>query len=248
MVYESIGAPIDVRVVRLAGGDSHLWLDPALNVYVTAMDYSRGVEIHRRALWRDHIARPGWSAFGAVASVPAGRFPGNRLRRSSAAPSIHRRRLGHGAARAGTQAPDEVLVGVAYGYRGGADQWWNQQLRLGLRQAGCEAEQAARLLTDYFELTELHVHPDAQGRGVGQSLLTALLANRTESRVLLSTPEIPGEDNRAWALYRRLGFVDVLRNFTFAGDPRPFAFLGQDLPLPVNRSPAHDPGAPNRCR
>ena len=28
-----------------------------------------------------------------------------------------------------------------------------------------------------------------------------------------------------------MGFQDVLRNFTFTGDPRPFAFLGRPLPL-----------------
>ena len=46
--------------------------------------------------------------------------------------------------------------------------------------------------------------------------------------MLLSTPE--GE-NRAWRLYRRLGFTDVLRNYRFTGDPRPFGVLGRDLPL-----------------
>ena len=28
-----------------------------------------------------------------------------------------------------------------------------------------------------------------------------------------------------------MGFTDVLRHFTFTGDPRPFAFLGRPLPL-----------------
>jgi len=46
--------------------------------------------------------------------------------------------------------------------------------------------------------------------------------------MLLSTPE--GE-NRAWRLYRRLGFGDVLRNYRFTGDPRPFGVLGRELPL-----------------
>ena len=49
--------------------------------------------------------------------------------------------------------------------------------------------------------------------------------------MLLSTPEVAGEDNRAWRLYRRLGFEDVLRDFTFAGDRRPFAVLGRVLPF-----------------
>ena len=49
--------------------------------------------------------------------------------------------------------------------------------------------------------------------------------------MLLSTPEVPGEDNRAWQLYRRMGFEDVLRRFTFLGDSRRFAVLGRGLPL-----------------
>jgi ribosomal protein S18 acetylase RimI-like enzyme len=49
--------------------------------------------------------------------------------------------------------------------------------------------------------------------------------------VLLSTPEINGEANRAWRLYRRLGFIDIIRGYHFAGDPRAFAILGRALPL-----------------
>ena len=83
----------------------------------------------------------------------------------------------------------------------------------------------------YFELTELHIHPRAQGQGLGEALTRRLLAGATESHVLLSTPEITGEDNRAWKLYRRLDFHDVMRSYFFPGDPRPFAILGRALPL-----------------
>ncbi|NNG97848.1 GNAT family N-acetyltransferase [Gordonia araii] len=242
MAHEPTGTPVDVRVVRLAGGDSHLWLDPALHVYVTAMGYPRGIEGQRRTLWREHISRPGWSAYGAVAHVAPGRFGGARLRRSAHA--TPQRRLGRGLLPDRDAGPHEALIGIAYGYRGAPDQWWNQQLRTGLRQVGYPPEASAALLTDYFELTELHVHPDAQGHGVGQLLLTNLLADRPEARVLLSTPEVPGEENRAWSLYRRFGFSDVLRNFTFAGDPRPFAFLGRELPLSVHQQPRHDSTPP----
>ena len=57
------------------------------------------------------------------------------------------------------------------------------------------------------------------------------MAGRGEAHVLLSTPEINGEANRAWRLYRRLGFTDIIRGYHFAGDPRPFAILGRSLPL-----------------
>jgi ribosomal protein S18 acetylase RimI-like enzyme len=72
------------------------------------------------------------------------------------------------------------------------------------------------------------VHPDWQGAGLGETLLRAIADGRPERRMLLSTPE--GE-NRAWRLYRRLGFTDVLRDYRFTGDPRPFGVLGRELPL-----------------
>jgi ribosomal protein S18 acetylase RimI-like enzyme len=67
---------------------------------------------------------------------------------------------------------------------------------------------------------------------VGGGQLRALLRMTTDSTTLLSTPEDDEEKSRAWRLYRRFGFVDVLRHLTFPGDARPFAVLGRTLPLP----------------
>jgi ribosomal protein S18 acetylase RimI-like enzyme len=124
---------------------------------------------------------------------------------------------------------DGTLVGVAYGYLGSPGQWWHEQVRRGLVRSGGE-EIAAAWLTDYFELTEIHVRPENQGEGIGEDLLRRLLDGVANERVLLSTPEGP---SRAWKLYRRVGFEDVLRNYHFAGDARPFAILGRSLPLPA---------------
>jgi GNAT superfamily N-acetyltransferase len=125
--------------------------------------------------------------------------------------------------------PADVLLGVGYGYAGGPGQWWFEEVRRGLRN---DPAAARHWLRDYFELTELHIRPDAQGHGLGEGLLRALLAGTDRSRVLLSTPEY-GERpaGRAWQLYRRLGFRDVLRDHRFTGDFRPFAVLGRTLPL-----------------
>jgi ribosomal protein S18 acetylase RimI-like enzyme len=119
---------------------------------------------------------------------------------------------------------DDTMIGLAYGYQGLPGQWWHEQVRKGLAERG----EPTTLLTDYFELTELHVRPASQGRGTGEELLRTLLNGLRLERVLLSTPEGP---SRAWHLYRRLGFADVLRDYHFAGDPRPFAILGRELPL-----------------
>jgi ribosomal protein S18 acetylase RimI-like enzyme len=144
----------------------------------------------------------------------------------------HQRRPGWSAV--GWLDSADLLIGVGYGYAGAPGQWWFDEVRKGLRNA---APQDQLWLQDYFELTELHVRPDAQGRGLGEGLLRALLATTDRTRVLLSTPEYGDQPpGRAWQLYRRLGFRDVLRDHRFTGDFRPFAVLGRELPL--------DPPAP----
>lgn len=127
---------------------------------------------------------------------------------------------------AGLGAEDELL-GIGYGYLGTQGQWWHEQVRRGMLTTHSPAEIEA-WTSDYFELTELHVRPDAQAAGLGEQILRRLLDRAPGQRVLLSTPEGP---TRAWKLYRRVGFVDVLRNYRFTGDPRPFAVLGRGLPL-----------------
>lgn len=118
------------------------------------------------------------------------------------------------------------LVGFGYGYRSGAGQWWHDQVRNAVRR-----DQRSQWLIDCFEVVELHVHPLAQGAGIGARQLAELLDPVSESRTLLSTPEADETTSRAWRLYRRNGFVDVLRHFRFPGDDRPFAVLGRRLPL-----------------
>jgi GNAT superfamily N-acetyltransferase len=180
------------HLVTLGPGDIADRLSEALQVYVAAMGYPPSTARQRRALWLDHVRRPGWRAAGWLDDRGA-------------------------------------LVGVGYGYSGGPGQWWYEEVRRGLRDAPAEERD---WLLDYFELTELHVRPDTQGAGLGEGLLRALLTDVQEPRVLLSTPEYglrsPG---RAWRLYRRLGFRDVLRDHRFTGDSRPFAVLGATLPL-----------------
>jgi ribosomal protein S18 acetylase RimI-like enzyme len=139
--------------------------------------------------------------------------------------------------------PAGRLIGVAYGYSGGPGQWWFEEVRRGLAARGTARElHQPDWLHDYFELTELHVRPDAQGSRLGEQMLRALLAGVRHETVLLSTPEYgPRPPGRAWRLYRRLGFADVLRDHRFTGDSRPFAVLGRALPLdPVPDHPARE--------
>jgi ribosomal protein S18 acetylase RimI-like enzyme len=151
----------------------------------------------------------------------------------------HSRRPGwHAAAALG---PDRSLWGIAYGYPGARGQWWFEEVRRGLLAGGAAGrELAGAVLDDYFELTELHVRPDVQGDGLGEALARRLLAHPANRHVLLSTPEAD-PPTRAWSLYRRLGFTDVLRHHRFTSDPRPFAVLGRTLPLEPPGTP-HRPG------
>jgi len=192
-------------------------LGDALGVYVDAMRYPRGTEKQRAAMWLEHIRRRGWQGVGVVETE-----------------TTEEAQAAHGA---GAQPPsaaelsDAPLLGIAYGYPGAPGQWWRQQVAQGLQHNGLPAREINQLLDSYFELTELHIHPRAQGNGFGEALARRLLAGRAEKNVLLSTPEINGEPNRAWRLYRRLGFTDIIRGYRFAGDPRAFAILGRALPL-----------------
>lgn len=149
----------------------------------------------------------------------------------------HTHRMGFRAV--ATLSSQDRLLGFGYGYTSARGQWWHEQVR-----AAISAEMCEYWLTDTFEVVELHVRPEAQGHGLGERQLVGLLKGTPERNVVLSTPEAPDENSRAWRLYRRMGFVDLLRRFRFPGDDRPFAVLGRrlrlDVPTPGNRTPGED--------
>lgn len=121
---------------------------------------------------------------------------------------------------------DSTLLGFGYGYHSQPGQWWHDQVGAALSKADRQ-----RWLSSSFEIVEMHVRPSAQGRGLGEAQLRELLSGVTDLTALLSTPEADESRSRAWRLYRRTGFTDVVRNLLFPGDPRPFAVLGIDLPM-----------------
>lgn len=205
-------------LIDLAPADMERRLGDALGVYVEAMRYPRGTENQRAAMWLEHIRRRGWRGVAVVELGAPGAAAASDATRETQLPSA-------------AELSSAPLLGVAYGYPGAPGQWWQQQVVLGLQRGGLPPQEISRLMDSYFELTELHIHPRAQGHGLGEALARRLLAGRPEENVLLSTPETNGEPNRAWRLYRRLGFADIIRRHHFAGDPRAFAVLGRALPL-----------------
>lgn len=138
--------------------------------------------------------------------------------------TTHVRRPGFRAV--ATLASDGSLVGFGYGYHSEPGQWWHDQVSAALAAPVCQT-----WLGDCFEVVELHVRTAAHGHGLGARQLRALLHMADGATTLLSTPESSEERSRAWRLYRRFGFVDVVRQLTFPGDSRAFAVLGRELPL-----------------
>ena len=121
------------------------------------------------------------------------------------------------------------ILGVAYGFLGQRERWWDRQLIRALRENNSLDDAARDMLRNYFEVAEVHVSPAAQGRGLGTQLLRTLLDAAPAPWALLSTPETAGEANGAFHLYRAFGFTDIARDFYYSGDPRPFAILGRRL-------------------
>src|ERR1700755_922251 len=181
-------------LINLPPQDMQRRLSDALGVYIDAMRYPPGTENQRAAMWLEHTRRRGGQAWAAV-EVEAS----------------------DGSAPSPDELSDAPLLGVAYGYCGAPDQWWQQQVVAGLQRSGVPDPEISSLMDSYFELTELHISPRAQGRGLGEALARRLLSERSEANVLLSTPETNGEANRAWRLYRRGGFIAVIPRVSLSG-------------------------------
>ena len=113
------------------------------------------------------------------------------------------------------------LVGIAYGYRGAPGQWWHDHVR-----AAMGPHLAGEWLRDAFEVCELHVRPTHQQQGLGRDLLVRLLSRTDAQTAVLTTPD---QETRARTFYRGGGWVDLVRDLRFPGDPRSFAVLGLHL-------------------
>ena len=116
---------------------------------------------------------------------------------------------------------EDRLVGFGYGYLGASGQWWHDVVSGALGRAGTK-----RWLRDGFELAELHVLPEFQGRGLGRALLLDVLSRTDAPHAVLSTPDI---ESPARALYRAHGFTDLVCQFYFPGSSEAYAIMGADL-------------------
>lgn len=66
---------------------------------------------------------------------------------------------------------------------------------------------------DHWSVRNLRISPDAQGRGIGTMLLTAVMQTSSEQQMPVSL-RVFRTNVRAISLYRRLGFIELDNNAT----------------------------------
>ncbi|MFJ8886982.1 GNAT family N-acetyltransferase [Streptomyces sp. NPDC102402] len=134
------------------------------------------------------------------------------------------RHIEHPHSRAlGATTADGRLVGFVYGLPNDRAHWWSTVVEPYLRATGSED-----WLDESFVITELHVHPDFQQRGIGRSLITTVTDAVGLPRSILSAIDT---ESPARGLYRALGYQDLARQVLFPSAPRPYAVMGAPLPL-----------------
>ncbi|MFI9603814.1 GNAT family N-acetyltransferase [Streptomyces sp. NPDC052043] len=137
-----------------------------------------------------------------------------------------------GARAFGATTADGRLVGFVYGMPNDRAHWWSTVVEPYLRARG-----HGDWLDDSFVITELHVHPSHQNRGIGRALITTITDGASEPRSILSAIDT---DSPARGLYHSLGYEDLARQVLFPSAPKPYAVMG--APLPLRRRPNAAPG------
>ncbi|MFD8968461.1 GNAT family N-acetyltransferase [Streptomyces sp. NPDC059568] len=115
------------------------------------------------------------------------------------------------------------LVGFVYGLPNDRGHWWSTVVEPYLRATASDG-----WLNDSFVITELHVHPEFQARGIGRALITTITDGAVQPKSILSAIDIESPARR---LYRSLGYEDLARQVHFPSAPKPYAVMGAMLPL-----------------
>lgn len=111
------------------------------------------------------------------------------------------------------------VLGMIYGYHGTRGQWWHDTVRTAI-----PADIARQWLENSYELVEVAVDPECQGRGIGTALIEELMRGRRETTCVLSTRT----DSRAHELYARMGF-ELIREMPFTTGGATFYVMGKRL-------------------
>jgi len=117
---------------------------------------------------------------------------------------------------------DGQIVGFALGARLTSAAWWWKDVAS--RLSGSEVE---TWLADCYELIEIAVRPQVQGKGIGAGLHDRLFENVTTKTALLSTH--PKAD-RALSLYRNRGWKVLIEDFLYSPVASSRLIMGLELP------------------
>jgi ribosomal protein S18 acetylase RimI-like enzyme len=113
------------------------------------------------------------------------------------------------------------IAGFSYGYSGVAGQWWHDVVA-----GAMPREMAESWLKGSFELAELAVLPEAQGRGLGGRLHDTLLDGQRNRTAVLSTIQ---EETPALQLYRKRGWIELVPRLWFPNVAEAYLIMGIDL-------------------
>ncbi|MDA5285253.1 GNAT family N-acetyltransferase [Streptomyces sp. Isolate_45] len=136
---------------------------------------------------------------------------------------VQRHMTSRGARALGAFTDDGALAAFVYGMPNDRGHWWSTIVEPYLRAGGADG-----WLDESFVITELHVHPGFQGRGVGRTLITRITDSADEPRSILSAIDT---DSPARGLYTALGYRDLARRVQFPSASLPYAVMGAPLPL-----------------
>jgi GNAT superfamily N-acetyltransferase len=110
-------------------------------------------------------------------------------------------------------------VGLAYGYRGERGRWWSTQIERALGPS-----QRREWLDEWFEVVEIAVRPDHQGRGIGSRVHDRLLAEAGWPRALLTAR---ADDPNVRGFYERRGWRAVEVGVRLGGGDQAWALYGR---------------------
>ncbi|HEY9089584.1 MAG TPA: GNAT family N-acetyltransferase [Anaerolineaceae bacterium] len=113
------------------------------------------------------------------------------------------------------------MTGFVYGFSGGPGQFWYDTVSSAMPPPLVE-----RWLSDYFELVDLAVCPEQQGKGIGTRLHDEILACTRHSTAALTTAQ---SETPALRLYRKRGWRTIYDNLLFPGDSKPLRVMAIDL-------------------
>ena len=122
----------------------------------------------------------------------------------------------------GAFGPPARLLGFVYGYTGAPGQWWYDKVAAALDAP----DRTAWVEEPHFELTEIAVDPEHQGRGIGSALHDVVLEGLPYARALLSAL---ADNERVIRFYRERGWHVLLPKLRFEQGRPFFAILGKEL-------------------